>query len=238
MCGRYVSPAQAQLESFWHLAPAQVRNPVLQSFELSPTAIVPILHRTEAALLELVVARWGLIPLWWKESKRPRNTFNARCEEVATKPVWRYPMIKSRCLVPALGWYEWREAERLDAASGTLKKVRERYFVRRLDREPMAFAGLMSRRNLNGEKPEFSCAILTRDAVGPSASVHDRMPLALARDAEAAWLDPELTDPELMIEFARANTLTDFLVHLVDMSPLDATSEASAAPAGEFANPD
>jgi len=237
MCERYVSPAQAEMERYWQLTPAQIRNPVVQSFEVSPTAVVPILHRAETGLLELVVARWGLIPLWWKESKRPRNTFNARSEEAATKPIWRYPMSKSRCLVPAIGWFEWKEAERADPSSGELKKSRERYLMRKTDREPMAFAGLMSRRNLNGEKPEFSCAILTREAIGPAAAIHDRMPVALAKDAQAAWLDPELTDPALMIDFACDNTLTEFLVHLVDAGVKEANGEAAASPGGLFANP-
>jgi putative SOS response-associated peptidase YedK len=237
MSERYVSPAQAELERYWQLAPAQIRNPVAQSFEVSPTAVVPILYRAETGLLELVVARWGLIPLWWKESKRPRNTFEARSEEAATKPIWRYPTTKSRCLVPALGWFDWKEVRRPDPASGELKRSHERYLMRKADREPMAFAGLMSRRILNGEKPEFSCAILTRDAVGPAAAVHDRMPVALAKDAEAAWLDPELTDAALMIEFARDNAITDFLVHLVDAGLKDATGAASAPSGGAFADP-
>jgi putative SOS response-associated peptidase YedK len=237
MCERYVSPAQAEMERYWQLAPSQIRNPVVQSFEVSPTAVVPILYRGDTGLLELVVARWGLIPLWWKESKRPRNTFEARSEEAATKPIWRYPMTKSRCLVPAMGWFESKDAERPDPASGELRRSRERYLMRKMDREPMAFAGLMSRRNLNGEKPEFSCAILTRDALGPAAAIHDRMPVALARDAEAAWLDPELTDPALMIEFARDNCLTEFLVHLVDAGDTSPRGAAAASPKGPSMNP-
>jgi putative SOS response-associated peptidase YedK len=32
------------------------------------------------------MARWGLIPFWWKKPKPPGRTHNARAKEAATKP--------------------------------------------------------------------------------------------------------------------------------------------------------
>ena len=52
----------------------------------------------------------------------------------------------------------------------------------------IAFARLMSRRIIEGDKSEFICAILTRDAVGHIAKIHTWMPIALSKDAEAARL--------------------------------------------------
>ena len=40
-----------------------------------------------------------------------------------------------------------------------------------------------------------SCAIITGPSGGPVAAVHDRMPVALAPDRWAPWLDPHLDDP-------------------------------------------
>jgi putative SOS response-associated peptidase YedK len=224
------------MERYWNLTDASIRNPVAQRFNVAPTGIVPALRRDGGGRLQAVAARWGLIPIWWKESRRPRNTFNARVEEVATKPMWRYPAGKSRCLVAALGWYEWREIEQMDTSTGQTKKVREPYLVQKIDRQPIAFAGLMSLRNVAGEKPEYSCSILTREAAGPVASIHTRMPVALPKDAEGAWLDPELTDPAVMVEFARDNALTDFMVHALVPRADDAEDE-SANLTEPFANP-
>ena len=55
----------------------------------APTATVPMLRLDQAGGLEVIAARWGLIPFWWKSAKPPKNTFNARSEEAATKPMWR-----------------------------------------------------------------------------------------------------------------------------------------------------
>jgi hypothetical protein len=44
MCGRYVSPTQAEMERYWALTDEQTRNPYSQLFNVSPTATVPMLH--------------------------------------------------------------------------------------------------------------------------------------------------------------------------------------------------
>ncbi len=227
MCGRYVSPTQADMERYWALTDAQIRNPLAQKFNVAPTATVPMLYRMGERLY-LVPARWGLIPFWWKESKPPQNTFNARSEEAAVKPMWRIPASKSRCLVPAMGWYEWQEVERLDPATGELTKAKRPYFIRAANRGPIAFAGLMSRRTAEGDATEFSCTILTRDAVGPASEIHTRMPIALPKDAEAAWLDAGMSDAAAVIEFARECAVTDFFHHPVNPMVNNARNEGAS----------
>jgi hypothetical protein len=107
MCGRYVSPEEAEIERFWHIG-RHNSNPFGRRFNVAPTSIIPILRLDRATgEIELTNARWGLIPSWWKEPKPPRTSHNTRFEEAATKPMWKVPLGKSRCLVPALGWYEW-----------------------------------------------------------------------------------------------------------------------------------
>jgi len=129
-------------------------------------------RRLLAAALVLGVARWGLIPPWWKEAKPPRFAHNARLEEAALKPLWRDAMRAGRCLVPAQGWYEWRESDRQPF-----------YFARR-DGRLACFAGLMS--VFDGK---LTCAVLSTAAAGSLGEVHSRMPVALPPDGEDAWLE-------------------------------------------------
>ena len=195
MCGRYVSPEEAAIERFWHIG-RHNSNPFAARFNVAPTSIIPILRldRTSGEI-ELVNARWGLIPTWWKEAKPPRSTHNARSEEAATKPMWKGPLAKSRCLIPALGWYEWKQVERTDAATGEIIKAKQPHFFHLPDDQLFAFAGVMAMwKPANDDEWQVSCAVLTRDAVGPAAQVHDRMPVVLPKDAEDAWLDQKLTD--------------------------------------------
>jgi putative SOS response-associated peptidase YedK len=224
MCGQYVSPTQPEMERYWELANAQKSNSLAQQFNVFPAATVPMIYRT-AGRLEVVAARWGFIPVWWKAAKPPSKAFNARSEESATKPMWRYPAGKARCLVPAMGWYEWKEFERIDPSTGEVKKAKQYYLIQRADRQPIAFAGFMSRRTTDDHRLELTCTILTRDAAGRPAEIHTRMPIALPKDVEAAWLDPELTDPAAMVGFARDNSITEFMLHPVNPRVNNARNE-------------
>ena len=216
MCGRYVSPEEAEIERFWHIG-RHNSNPFARHFNVSPTAIIPILRLDRSTgEIELVHARWGLIPAWWKEPKPPRTMHNARSEDAATKPMWKDPLAKSRCLIPALGWYEWKQVERTDPVTGEIIKAKQPHFFHLSGHQLFAFAGLMAmwKPAKDGEW-QASCAILTRGAVGPAADVHDRMPVVLSKDSEKAWLDPTITDPTQVITAALGNGVTAIEHHPV-----------------------
>ena len=62
--------------------------------------------------LELMRMRWGLIPSWSKKTaKEMPSTFNARAETVAEKPMFRAAFKRSRCVIPASGYYEWNSTQ-------------------------------------------------------------------------------------------------------------------------------
>lgn len=193
MCGRYVSPDQASIERAWQIR----RDSGLsfpRRFNVQPTTVVPALY-LDAGELALTGARWGLIPHWWKQEKPPTFTINARLEEAAGKPMWRDPLRRTRCLLPAEGWYEWQ----------ALAGGKQPHYLRRSDGRPFCFAGLMST-----WKEQLSCAILTRSAEGPATEIHDRMPVVLPDEAHAGWLDAGLRDAA---EYARAHALAREFMH-------------------------
>lgn len=216
MCGRYVSPEQAEIERLWHIGRHNL-DPFGRRFNVSPASPVPVLLLNRATEeLELVIARWGLIPVWWKEPKPPRMTHNARSEEAAIKPMWKAALGKSRCLIPALGWYEWKQVERTDPATGEIINVKQPYFLHIPQTVPFAFAGLIALwRPASDAQWEASCAILTRDAVGPAADVHDRMPVLLSKGQEHDWLDTRITDPARAMASALGTGLSALEYHPV-----------------------
>jgi putative SOS response-associated peptidase YedK len=60
----------------------------------------------------LVPMRWGLVPSWWSKPLKELKlaTFNARAETVETKPFFRGPFKRNRCLIPVSGYFEWETA--------------------------------------------------------------------------------------------------------------------------------
>jgi len=227
MFSHYLTPSQAEIARYWQLADAQVRHPLARPLKASPAATMPMLRLRETGALEQVAARWGLIPLWWKEQKPPTDAFIAPSEEAAARPIWKIPASKWRCLVPAIGWYECKVVERFNPATGEITMAEQPFFIRLPDREPFAFAGLMSQRTVEGNQPGFTFTILTRDAIGPAAQIHTRVPIVLPKNAHAAWLYRELTDAAVAIEFAREQAVTEFVCHPVDVRIDNARNEAA-----------
>jgi len=132
------------------------------------------------------VMRWGLVPSWTKDKAVGARMINARAETAAEKPAFRRALGARRCLLPADGWYEWKQG----VGAGNAKQP---YFVTGTDGACLAMAGLWEFwRPPGGGDSLVTAAVLTTDAVGPLADIHLRMPLLLAEDAWADWLDPDL----------------------------------------------
>jgi putative SOS response-associated peptidase YedK len=197
MCGRFVSPEERALERAFDLGRRDNPNPFARRYNVFPTDTIPFLRLpANSSRLELAAARWGMVPHWWKEAKPPRTSFNARLEEAADKPMWRDAFARSRCLVPAEGWYEWQAVERVDPSTGEIRKAKQPYFIRRADAALVCFAGLAAyRKDPKTGQALRSCAILTAAAEGALARIHDRAPVVLPESAYAPWLDRRMTDP-------------------------------------------
>ncbi|HEV7431981.1 MAG TPA: SOS response-associated peptidase, partial [Steroidobacteraceae bacterium] len=178
MCGRFVSREQAAIEREYNI---KVLNPFERVYNAAPTMTLPVIRQkpgTSREEREAIGMRWGLIPPWWSQPALPTSTINARSEEAATKPMWRGALRQTRCLVPALGWYEWHPTP----------EGKVPYFIHAPGNAGVSFAGLWSEwRNPAGEA-QLSFAILTRAASPTLTSVHHRMPMVLAPAAWDGWL--------------------------------------------------
>ena len=229
MCGRYVAPDTAAIERAWHIG-RRSGNQLGIRYNVAPTMPIQILRGNPATReLELVEARWGFIPSWWKQPKPPASSHNARSEEAAGKPMWKFSYSKARCLVPAVGWYEWRAAQRPDD-TGELKPYKQPHYIFRADRRLACFGGLMSLTVKDGAK-QVSVAILTREAAPSVADVHDRMPVVIQDNVFSRWLDPEVQQPAEIAMMVR-NAAGDFEHH-----PVTTRLNAAKTDEPEFANP-
>lgn len=208
MCGRYAAtkdPAtlteefDATDETEGHAPPAD--------YNVAPTKQVSTVvarhprdehgevNEQEPARRLLRVMRWGLVPFWAKDRAIGNRMINTRAETAASKPAFRKPLARYRCLLPADGWYEWQRG-----ADGT----KQPFFMTTPDGSSVAFAGIWSSwRDPKGEpdaEPLLTCSVLTTDSVGQLTEIHDRMPLVLPREQWTRWLDPDTEDvSELLV---------------------------------------
>ncbi len=190
MCGRYVFTNTDQLQR--RFAVAQLPLDLSPQYNVAPGQTLPVVVAGEAGNA-VALMRWGLIPSWSKDPKIGYKMINARAEGVADKPSFRAPLRRQRCLVPASGFYEWRKA-------GPTKTP---YYIHLKSGELFGFAGLWDRWHDPSGQELHTYTIVTTAPNELMAPIHNRMPVILLRDDEAAWLDPENHDPDLLTALLR-----------------------------------
>ena len=155
-----------------------------------------------------IVASWGLVPHWVKDSAQLKkfwnNTLNARGETIFEKPAFRQAARYNRCLVYIDGFYEHHHF------GGKTYP----YFIYLKDNGPMILAGLWSEWT-DRETGELwnTFSIVTTEGNPLLAKIHNnpklkgpRMPLILPEEIADQWL-MEVED-ELDIKAVQAQILS------------------------------
>ncbi|MBI1776179.1 MAG: SOS response-associated peptidase [Proteobacteria bacterium] len=191
MCGRYslITPTEAlrQLMAFMDLLNLEPR------YNVAPTQMMPVVRPEEGGRRRLVLLRWGLIPSWAKDATIGAKCINARTESVAEKPAFRTALRQRRCLVLADGYYEWRQEG----------KAKQPYRIVLKAGGPFAIAGIWEGWRSPAGEPIESFALITTVAGEDIAHIHDRMPVILAPEDYALWLDPDPAQLPRQLELLR-----------------------------------
>ena len=193
MCGRFTLTADLKKVADHFGAPMHGDEwaTCAPRYNIAPTQSVIVVGDDGKRYLKQM--RWGLIPSWAKDPSIGNRMINARAETLAEKPAFRAALKKRRCIIPADGFYEWQK----------LGKVKQPVRIVLKNREPFGFAGLWEHWKSPEGADVLSCTIVTTEANELLKAVHDRMPVILTRDAEAAWLEPKTQDPETLLPLLR-----------------------------------
>ncbi len=184
MCGRYTLHHDGEVLAEHFGVPFTATPP---RYNLAPTERVRFIFSNADECRQVGSARWGLVPHWSKTGTTETPIFNARSETVLQKPAFRDAFVRSRCLVPASGWYEWQRGE----------DGKQPYHLKLETGEPFAFAGLFD--VWRGEEGArlVSCTVLTTAAPEELSWLHERMPVVMDYDSYDRWLDrstPDIAD--------------------------------------------
>lgn len=224
MCGRYANSRSPQrlASEFDALFRGEDTIDVAASYNIAPTDSIYVVResfRDEERHRVVDAVRWGLIPSWADDERVGSRMFNARSEDAAKKPAFRRSFAKRRCLVPADGWYEWLKP----TGAGTKKQP---YFMTLRTGEPIAFAGLWEvwrgAANSGSDEPVRSATVLTEQARGQFAEIHDRMPVVVPRSWWAAWLGEDDTDPAEVLESLSKPAVFSGLADRIEFRPVSA----------------
>lgn len=186
MCGRFtlISPLDVILHRF-----KLVNNGIdyVPRYNIAPSQqVLAIISDGEERRIGRL--RWGLVPYWAKDVKLGYKMINARAETLAEKPSFKRSFQRRRCIIPADGFYEWRQGP------DSKQPVR----IRLKSKEPFAFAGLWDRWQSEDGDVVTSCTIVTTKANELLRDIHHRMPVILRPQDEAVWLDRTINDTDFL----------------------------------------
>lgn len=183
MCGRftYYTPPETLINDFFPDG-LEIDGHFEPGYNIPPGVGIAMIRATMNGPLLLTHSDWGFRPVWAGD-KAP-TPINARAESVATSSYFRDAFAHHRCLIPANGWYEWRQTP-----SG-----KEPHYITPANPKQnpaIFFAGIWTPKE--GDNTS-ACAIITEPASETLQHIHDRQPVVLDPSCLQEWLDPSRTD--------------------------------------------
>jgi len=202
MCGRYsFVTAKQKVEEQLQV---HLNHELQTSYNIAPTHFAPVIINDTNQPLRYF--NWGLIPHWSRDGKLSGKLINARKEGIASKPSFRMPIRKKRCLVPADSFYEWRPYGK--------KKVPYRIHLK--DDSLMMMAGIWDEWKL-GDELVRSFSIITTTPNNDMQLIHNRMPVIfLEKEKQEKWLSDISLDETLEL----MQTPADNSLHIYRVSEM------------------
>lgn len=146
------------------------------SYNIAPTQHSYVITHDRPDALQYLA--WGLVPHWANDSAHAANLVNARMEGIESKPSFRIPIRRKRCIVLADSFYEWRP----------LGSQRIPYRIRPKDDSLLTMAGIWDTWHHKGYA-HHTFAIITTTPNAEMKTLHNRMPALLSSpDSISRWL--------------------------------------------------
>ena len=202
-CHIFISKAQ-QLPFAYEMVEIMARR-IDMSGNIRPTDMAAVLAPNKQGGISVFPMIWG-----FTHEGAARPIVNCRIETADQKAIWKDSWFRRRCIIPASWYYEWgippsEVGFRKANEQHSIKK--EKYAIQPEGAEITYLAGLYRFEEHRGlQVPMF--AVLTREAVAPIRTIHDRMPLILGKENLKEWIRPD-GDPHSIAERALTNLIME-----------------------------
>lgn len=186
MCGRYAIPDPADIPV--HFKGTRRGYDLKPPYNAAPSEDLPEIVNDSEKHVELM--RWGLVPFWAKDINIGYKMINARTETLQVKPSFRKSLSLQRCIVPAGGFFEWKQVD----------KEKIPYYIFLKNTQVFGFAGLYDVWHDKQGKELKTYTIITTEPNTLVGSIHNRMPAILEKKDEDEWLNPDETEPDRLVK--------------------------------------
>lgn len=176
MCGRYIiftADEYREMQAILREISKHYKTGIgtFTAGEIFPSTEVPAVLK-ESGKTEYGMFKWGM-----ELYNSKKLLINARGETLSEKRTFRPLLKNNRCLLPANGFFEWKD------------KVK--YLIKPSYLETFYMAGLYNR--------DGRAVIITTSANSEMSSIHDRMPVILSRETGSKWLTDY--DSQLLVPY-------------------------------------
>ena len=227
MIDRYsITAPKGKIHERFH---SEVLDTYAPNFNASPTQLLPVIMHTSPHGISSFY--WGNLPKWSKNKALSEKIINIHAETIPEKSSLKRGLMKSRCLIPADGFYAWKKV-------GRKTTIPYRFVL--TDSDLFSFAGIWEEFEDEDGNELHTFSIITTLANELVSSVQERMPAILTPPSEKIWMDQSSSESTLMNLLA--SYPSDKMSHY-PVSPriLDSTANAPSLiiptpPADQFGN--
>jgi len=179
MCGRFVQKSERKIiaDEFYV---GEFFDDVVISYNVAPGQKAGVILRGPGTNTYHQF-KWGLVPSWADDPSIGNRMINARAETLREKPSFRKAFLKSRCIIPVDGFYEWKK-------TGSHKRP---FYIFRKDKKPFGLGGLWEQWQAPDGSILKTFTIVTVDANQLLEELHSRMPLIISEKHLDIWLGSE-----------------------------------------------
>lgn len=181
MCGRYVLYSEKDEKAIKAIVDEVNRKyqTSIKKGDIYPTDLAPVyMASPNDSEIELKLMRWG----YHRDFGKKTLLINARSETVLEKASFRDDFLNRRCLIPAVGFYEWNQ-----------KKEKFRF----VGIDDLIYLGGFYHPSIEGAE---TFLIMTKEPVALVAEIHDRMPVIIPQNKAGDFLHSTETALKLMSE--------------------------------------
>ena len=199
------------------------------NYNAAPTHLLPVI--TSAAPHGVSTFYWGTSPQWGKNKTISEKLVNVRGEQIEEKLSLKKALMKTRCIVPADGFYAWKKAG---------KKTLIPYRFVANDQEIFSMAGLWEEYEDTDGNEFHTFTIFTTPSNEIVSSVYDRMPVMFNKSTEKIWLDPNSSE-EILLSLLKSYSSKDMNMYSVSPRISDANANVPsliipAPPSDQYGN--
>ncbi len=173
-------------------------------YNAAPTHLLPVILQGSAGVSFFY---WGIPPDWAKNKHVSEKLINIRAESLQQRPAMRKLLKRSRCLVPADGFYAWKKV-------GKKTQIPHRFIAQ--DKSTFSFAGIWEEFEDNEGVMHHTFMLITAQANSLVSGMSERMPVIMESKQEQVWMHEDSSEESLL---ALLKPYTEAKMSLYTVSP-------------------